>query len=253
MRSLFTCMLVSVWLLSAAHSVPAHEYATDVDDEAFWTADTLLTARVDSLGREAVVAEVEEALAGVVSSYSDTAAVIDDEELATWVRAIRWAAILRDEHAIPLIEAIAELPRLHPADIHYRLTYMARWGLYRIRDKDKPPAEKVEVLMRDFFADDQFAQVFAQDRIMDMGSEALPYLITYAREAVVPRMGELDKDVTSEEGFKFVAQYLHFTDFLRAMIQTDDDKALFEVLLTDPDPAVRALAGDVLEGLEGKM
>jgi hypothetical protein len=238
-------------MLAVTYSVGAHEYSSDVDDEAFWAADTLLAARIDSLGREVVVQEVERALREAIEAYSDTSAIIEHEQLQEWVQAIRWATILRDDKVIPPLEAITQLElRKNQVDVYYRFTYLARWGLYRIRTEALSSGEKTDILMDDFFSEDQFLQVFVQDRIMELGSEALPSLIDFARENIVPRMDELDKELTSEEDLRFVTDYLYFTDFLKVMIETDGDKALFEGLLRDPAPHVQTFAEDVLEGLE---
>ena len=88
---------------------------------------------------------------------------------------------------------------------------------------------------------------------MELGSEALPHLIAYARETLIPQMEKLDTELTSEEDLKFVTDYLGFTDFVRVMITTDEDMGRFEELLSDPDPQVQRFAQDILEGLEPSL
>lgn len=238
------CVSLIPWLLDAQEGVS--------EDELFWTSDTALAARVDSVGREQVIREVDDALEEARTVAADSTARIEHMEAQRWIQSMRWAAILGYEGGVSSLQKLMSLKRRpNISAVHGRLTYFARAAAFRIMTRDASLEEKVRLLSDSLSADDVGARRFSESEIVRLGRDAIPHLIRYAEQSFIPRMDEIMQEPFSVEEQQPFLDYLAFTDLVRALISTDEDRRVFERLLQSEDQATRTFAGDVL-GIEPK-
>jgi hypothetical protein len=236
---------VALLLTACGGAAPAADPPATPED-LYWTSDAALAARIDSLGHEQVRSEVRAMLGDIITACSQPPRRFNYPDIEAWATGLRWTAILADRQSLPLIDRIAALePSAGLQDVHHRLTYLARWTAYRIRSRDQSLAQRVATLAEGLFAGEEGGSAFAADRLRDLGSPVLPELLQYAREQVIPEMGQLEEAFTEEE-LEFTYRYLQFTDLLREMLTSEDDRRLLGELRDDPDPHARLFASDVL-------
>jgi hypothetical protein len=230
------------WLLGAQESVS--------EDELFWTSDTALVARVDSVGRGQVIREVEGVLEEARAAVADSTAKIEHMDVQRWIQSMRWAAILGHGESVSSLQELMSVKRRpNISAVHGRLTYSARAAAFRILTRDASLEEKVKLLSDSLSADNVGARRFSESEIVRLGRDAIPHLIRYAEQSFIPRMDEIMQEPFSVEEQQPFLDYLAFTDLVRALISTDEDRRIFERLLQSEDPATRTFSGDVL-GIE---
>jgi len=209
--------------------------------------DSLLAARVDSLGLEAVLNEARGTLVTASVKLADPAAGVSYDESEAWLDAMRWAALLGDEASLPMLDAVAGAPwREAMSALLPRLTHFARLATYDIRTRAKSPAEKATALLPQLLSPDTAARDFAADQLLRLGSPALAPLLEYVRAEILPRVAAAPAEPFSEEDLQPQRDYLFASDLVRSMISTDKDRALVEALLRSDDPQLRAFAEEVL-------
>lgn len=231
-------------LLVAAGSATARRPSPE--DERFWTADSLLTTRVDSLGALPVRAEVRAVLREAMAINRD-ASVVVGHDVEGWIRVLRWAAILGDEKTLPMIDAIAEIPRhRNNAVAHFRLTYYARWAGYRIRSAGLPDAARGELLCEWARSENPWQRVFAEDRLANSGPSGVRALRDCVARELLPEPETMDAEPFSEMELAPLRRYLRFVGLLVEAIETEEERVLIEEWRDDPDARKRRLAEDVL-------
>lgn len=216
-------------------------------DARFWSADPELEARLEEAGRDAVVAEVRERLAAAYERLRSDPSRLGEEEREGIVRALRWAVILDDGDSLPAIERLAAVERgEREISSYFHLAYMARWAAWHLHGRAWPLERRVATLAELRDSDDAVAQVFAGDRLLEIGSDALPLLLARAR-AWILEAGPPETKPRSAAELEATLRYLDETAFLADFVETAADRAAVEALLTDPAPEVRALAREVLD------
>jgi hypothetical protein len=243
-------LVVGVWVMLVPRLLHAQEAVSE--DELFWTSDTLLSARVDSVGRDQVIREVDADLDDARATVADSTARIEHMDVQRWIRSIRWAAILGHEGSVSSLQELMSLKRRSDISaVHGRLTYFARAAAFRIMTRDASLEDRVKMLSDSLSADNMGARRFSESEIVRIGRDAIPHLIRYAEQSFIPRMDEITQEPFSVEEQQPFLDYLAFTDLVRALISTDEDRRVFERLLQSENSATRIFAGDVL-GVEPK-
>lgn len=220
-------------------------------DRAFWTSDPALDERLEDVGRDRVLQDVRADLEGFLQRLRRDPSPVSEEERSGFVRTLRWTAILDDQGSLAPLDALAAVERGGRAKAsHHYLTYMARWAAWRIRMGDQAVEGKVGALLELWAKENETAQVFAEDRLLELGTAALPHLLDHARARVLPLLDEVPEEALTLGDLEPTRRFLDFTALLAAMVESDKDRTLFEKLQTDPDPRMRRLAQEVLAALE---
>ncbi len=219
----------------------------EVAGDAGAYGDTLLAARVDSLGLGTVLEEIRGLLRAAAARMADTTANVPQAESEVWQTAMRWAATLGDEVSPPLLDAIASTPaREETGEVYPQLTRLARQAAYDIRAQKLAPAEQAAALLPQLGSPDAAARDFAVEQLLRLGSPALPPLLEYVKAEILPRVASVAEEPFSEEDLRPQLDLLHMSDLARGLVSTDADRALVEALARDADPHVRAFAQEVL-------
>ena len=241
---------ILLWVLAGAVSplAPARGPEALSEDERFWTADSSMSVLVDSLGRGTVEAEVRATLSAAVRSATDPSQDLTYAQVDQWIEAIRWAVLLEDESTLPALETLSGVPwRENISDVHHRLTYFSRCAIYRLTTRNDGMTEKARYLAGRLSAEEPKERALAEEELARLGSAALPALIEHARKVVIPHLEAMPEDPFSTAEMQPEFDYLSFTALLRAIVVTEEDRALFEPLRNDPNPRIRTLAEDVLD------
>jgi hypothetical protein len=218
------------------------------EDERFWTADSSMSALVDSLGRGTVEAEVRAILGKAARSATDPDQDLTYAQVDRWIEAVRWAVLLEDESTLPALETLAAVPwRENISDVHHRLTYFPRCAIYRLTTRSQGLADRARYLAGRLNAENPDERTFAEEELVRLGTGALPVLIEHAREVIIPNLEAMPEEPFSTAEMQPEFDYLNFTTLLRAMVATSEDQALFQALRSDPNPLIRRLVEDVLD------
>jgi len=220
--------------------------AQSQEDSLFWAADPALEVLIDSFGRDYMIAEVNKNLASGID-FCQKQQLLDEDSIAVWVNAIRWGVILGDENSMQLLsDFIATASEGERGPFQYYFNYMAMWGLFSHQTKAISGQEKIALIIHRIQNPGGYYPEFYEDRLMESGPAALPQMIEYAREHIIPNMAELDKTMESEEDLQFTIDYLALIDLFKNMIKSNKDRHLFKNLLKEEAPDVRRFARDVL-------
>ena len=218
----------------------------DAEEELFWASDSLLAARVDSLGEGPVREQLRATLAKAVDVCRDTSRVAG-YDLEGWIAAMRWAVILKDQTSLPILDEIANLePHPNFAAAHYWITYPARWAAYRIRSADQTDEERYALLMAWFSDADPWRRIFAEDRLAEAGLPCVRAVLDHTIKVILPELKAMDPEPFSAAEAAPLDRYLRFVGLLQQMITTGEERAVLEGLRGSPEPEQRRLAEDVL-------
>ncbi len=216
-------------------------------DPLYWTVDSTLQTRLDTLPKATVLAEIQTALNRILAQSSGEAAYLPIDTINSWNQVIRQAVILGGPDFGKSLEAIAAAA-VHGDRGHWQhyWVYMSLWGAVRLSTAGftNPEIAAYYLSKLDSVPPDQL--IFYEDRLLDMGSAALPAVIAYARTTIVPRMQQSAREILSEEDLIPYNAYYHFLDLVAAIIRTGADRDLFRELLRDPDEGMRRFARDIL-------
>lgn len=219
----------------------------EVSDSLFWSEDDTLTSLIDSLGKEEMVSQVNDRLDDIIQYLKTDKTIIEDDSLSGWINAIRWSVLLNEDNLLEKVSTLISYAESGDrGNWQFYFVYMALTGTYHAISQSQSEFEQVEFLFRKLDASNPIQQVFFEDRIMDLDEQALPAIISYAREGIIPYMNSLDGEKLSMEDFNFYDKYYQTVDLIINILDQKEGRSLFKELLTEKDPNAQKFARDVL-------
>jgi hypothetical protein len=123
---------------------------------------------------------------------------------------------------------------------------MAIWAAHEGRTKHKTLSEKAHRILDHFHTGSAVQNAFYEERMTDLGTAGIPFILAWARENIVPGMDELDREMLSEADLAFTRLYDRFVMVFATMIDSGNQH-LVSSLLTEADTHTQRFARDVLE------
>ncbi len=250
MRKIFRSSFLRAALLAGA--LPAvilpGVRAQNEYDPLYWSVDSALEARLDTVSRETVTREVAARLSYILATTSGEAAYLPIDTINAWNGVIRQAVILGIPAFGKPLEAIAAAaPEGSRGHWQHYWVYMSLWGAVRLSAHGLSDHEKAVFYLTKLDSAPPDQQIFYEDRLLDLGSAALPAAIAHARTTVVPRLQQPDREMLSEEDLIPYGAYYLFLDLVGGMVKTGADRDLFRELLKEPGGDMRRFAREVLD------
>ena len=219
----------------------------EMPDSTFWYEDATLSKLIDSLGEENMISHVDTRLEDIVQFLKSSHPVIEDDSLSSWITAIRWAVILEEENLLEKVNSlISSAESGDRGNWQFYFVYMGLTGTYHAFSQSHSEEEEVELLLDNLDALNPIQQVFYEDRVMELNARALPAIIFYAKEMIIPNMNGLDDEKLSMEDFEFYDKYYQFVDLIINILDQGEGEKLFEELLKTEDHNMQRFARDVL-------
>lgn len=238
---------VSLFLFVMAVSLETAGAQRIHEDSLYWRQDTMLQARIDTLGHDVVVTEIRSAIQRAIEYCSNPDAFLTADSVSTWIGFMRWAVILDDSQSLRLIDDL--IPVASHGDHgnwQFHFVYMAIWASYEGRTKHNTPTEKAHLILNHLNTGSALANVFYEERMIALGNDGIPIILEWAREKLVPRMNELDREMLSEADLAFTRLYDRFVMVFSTMIDSGNQQ-LIRALLAEGDSHTQRFARDVLD------
>jgi len=215
----FICMSIICYLptLSMAQ--------VDDTEKMFWIEDSILTQQIDTLGSEKVLTDMRNALENAISFCRGNEEFINMDSVDSWVTLVRWAVIMKDRESLDRVRELSDCVSTGDrGHWQYYISYIMRWGVYFDQSENFTQTQKLNLILSNIFHDDEMTIIFYEERLVDLGPEAIPEVIAWAQENLIPRMDELDMFMRSEEDLEFTEQYDRFTTIFAMLFQSQEDK-----------------------------
>ena len=220
----------------------------EIDENLFWTEDSLLTQQIDSLGEDVVLKKLRSALSNAESYCTESDDVIHQDSASSWITLVRWSVITKDKESLDMAEGFSEcISQGERGQWQFYLSAITKWGLYQNKTEGFTMKQKLDLILPYLLDDEENTRVFYEERMIDLGVGAIPEIIEWAQNNLIPRMDELNRDMLSEEDLKFTMEYDRFVMIFSLMFQSEKDKNLLSELSKSEDKNVRRFAEDTLD------
>lgn len=216
-------------------------------DPFYWIQDTTLLARLDTVPVEQVITGINHNLEAIAACLSASSSDLLIDSITRWNQLLREAVILKDPVSARLTDTIvARASRGERGHWQYYFVNMALQASFLETTSSFSPGEKTAFVLRNLEIQKRYHTVFYENRLLDLGPDAIPVIIEWAKKKIIPNMDPPGKPMMSEEDLAHYNSYHHLTDLISGLVHKDEDRAHFRNLLNDNDPDVRRFAADVL-------
>lgn len=238
--------------ISCIFYLPNASTAQEVDKEnIFWLEDSLLTQRIDSLGSEKVVSAMRKDLGNAISFCNQKGAVIRQDSVNSWIRLVRWAVIMKDRESLDRIKLLYDSLSIgDKGQWQYYITNITSWGVFIDQTENYTKSQKLDLIISNMFDANEYTRNFYEERLIDLGPDAIQEVLDWAQLNLIPNMNELDIFMESEEDLKFTEQYDRFRMVFSMMFQSQEDKELLTDLQNSEDAYAERFVHDILEMIE---
>jgi hypothetical protein len=225
-----------------------------VPDEAnrlFWSEDSLLTTRIDTMGKDYVLSEIRHGLRSAFAYCLVPDRWLSADSVSTWITWMRWAVILNDAESIETIDTL--IPMVQEGERgnwKYHFTYMALWASFEGHHRGTPLHDRANMILDKLESGTPVENVFYESRMTELGFEGIPLILDWVRSNLIPHMHELDREMLSEADLEFSTRYERFLSVFSTMLVSDRERQMVGALKLDVDPNVQRFARDVLEAGE---
>ena len=214
----------------------------------YWQSDSVLQVRLDTLGEQKVIGIVRSTMQAAVD-FCQKDQLISTDSAANWIEKMRWAVILDDDGSRVMIDKMnTALESGNKGHVQFSLAYMGLWAAYVVRSNAmSTEEEKVDDIMSRLQSGNNFAVVFYEDRLLDMGHAQLPNIISYVRRHIAPAMEALDGEMLAAEDLRFPMSYDRLIAIIQELVEQAGSDRLIQELIKDEDRQMQRFARDILE------
>jgi len=232
--------------------LPNLSMAQEEDPEnMYWLEDSILTRQLDTVDTEDVLTMLRNGLDNAISFCQGTEDFINKDSVESWVTLIRWSVIMKDGESLNKIRELNNcVNEGDKGHWQFYLSYMTRWGVYFDETDGFSQSQILDLILPYLFDEEEMNVIFYEERLIDLGPGAIPEVLAWAQENIIPRMDELDMVMRSAEDLKFTEQYDRFATIFAMLFQSEEDKMVLIEMNESGDEKERRFAMDVLGVIE---